>query len=69
MRQSFLDTIFNESEIAEDESGYDKQELEEAFVKHFIKGYPEEEADNSIPKIHVAAVLKQVLWRTKLILN
>ena len=53
MRQSFLDTIFNESEIAEDEPGYDKEELEEAFVKHFIKGYPEEEADKLQDKIDV----------------
>jgi hypothetical protein len=45
VRQSFLDTIFNKSVITDDDSGYDTHELQEAFVKHFIKGYKEEEAD------------------------
>ena len=45
VRQSFLDTIFNKTVITDDDSGYETQELQDAFVKHFIKGYKEEEAD------------------------
>ena len=53
VRQSFLDTIFNKSVITDDDSGYDTHELEEAFVKHFITGYKEEEAGMLRDKIDI----------------
>ena len=37
VRQSFLDTIFDASFITDDDSGYDTEEIQEAFIKHFIK--------------------------------
>ena len=38
VRHSFLNTICDKSVITDDDSGYAVQELQEAFVKYFIKG-------------------------------
>jgi hypothetical protein len=53
VRKSFLDTIFDKTVVTDDDSGYDTLDLQEAFVKHFIKGYKEEEADMLQDKINV----------------
>jgi len=53
VRQSFLDTIFDKTVVTDDDSGYDTQELQDAFVKHFIKGYKEEEANELKDRIDV----------------
>ena len=53
VRLSFLDQVFNRSVITNDDSGYDIQELQEAFVKHFITGYKEEEGKLLKPKVEV----------------
>ena len=53
VRQSFLDTIFDKSVVTDDDSGYDAHELQEAFVKYFIKGHKEDEAAALEDKIKV----------------
>ena len=53
VRQSFMDTIFDQSVVTDDDSGYDIDELQETFQKYFIKGYQDEEGEKLKEKIAV----------------